>query len=110
MVYDEKLANRIQNIIQRRKGFTQKKMFGGISFLINGKMCCGVIKNDLVVRVNPGSYEKLITEKHVRPMDFTGRPMKGFVYVGPNGCKSTKMIARWVNLSVNYVNSFRGKK
>jgi len=110
MVYDKKLANRIQKTLEKCKGVTEKEMFGGISFLINGKMCCGVIKNDLVVRVDPKDYEKLLNRQNVRPMDFTGRPLKGFVYVNPEGCKSSATLAKWVKLGIEYVGSLKEKK
>ena len=88
MVYDEKLAERIRIIIRKNKNVTEKKMFGGLSFLLNGKMCCGVLKDILVVRVNPIESNMLLKKPHVRPMDFTGRPIKGFLYVSADGYKT----------------------
>ncbi len=85
MVYDEKLADRIRKMLTTRKGLVEKKMFGGITFMLNGNMCCGVVKNNLVVRIGPERYEKVLAEPHVQPMDFTGRPLRGFVFVGPGG-------------------------
>ena len=107
MVYDKKLADRIKKILQKCKGVAEKEMFGGKSFLINGKMCCGVIKNDLVIRVNPKDYEKLLNRQNVRPMDFTGKPIKGFIYVNSKGCKSSVALSNWVKLGVDYVTSLR---
>ena len=103
MAYDEKLANRIRKIISRRKGITEKKMFGGLSFLLNGKMCCGVLKDILVVRVNPKESDLLLKKPHVRPMDFTGRPMKGFLYVSTDGYKTEKQLSVWVERSIDFV-------
>ena len=105
MAYDEKLADRIRNILGRRKGITEKKMFGGLSFLLNGKMCCGVLKDILVVRVNPKESYMLLKKPHVRPMDFTGHPMKGFLYVSKGGCKTEKRLSAWVERSVDFVSS-----
>ena len=77
MAYDENLADRIRKALAGRKGVTEKNMFGGLSFMLGGNMCCGVVREDLVVRVSPGSYEDALAEPHARPMDFTGRPPPG---------------------------------
>ena len=106
MAYDEKLADRIRKIIGKNKKVTEKKMFGGLSFLLNGKMFCGVLKGDLVLRISHDKYEDALKKPNVRPMDFTGRPMKGFIYVNSNGCKSDKNIRKWVKLSYNHVLTF----
>jgi TfoX/Sxy family transcriptional regulator of competence genes len=105
MAYDKKLANRVHKILENYKNITEKEMFGGMAFLMNGKMCCGVIKNNLVIRVGPKNYGKALTKSHVSPMDFTGKPLKGFVYVNSRGYKSSKTLTNWVNLGVDYVNS-----
>ena len=88
MAYDEKLADRIRQAVGPRADVAEKKMFGGIAFLLDGKMFCGIVKDDLMVRVGPERYEAALAEAHVRPMDFTGRPMKGSVFVGPKGVDS----------------------
>lgn len=112
MTYDDKLAGRIRKALGRKKGVTEKNMFGGLAFLLNGKMCCGVIKSDLAARIGPENYEKALSRPHVRPMDFTGRPIKGFVFVGPGGYKTDKAVGRWVNACVDYAESLmpRGTK
>ena len=107
MVYDEKLADRIRKTIGKNKNVTEKKMFGGLSFLLKGKMFCGVLKEDLVLRISHDEYENALKKPNVRPMDFTGRPMKGFIYVNSNGCKSDKNLKEWVDLSLNYVKSIK---
>ncbi len=109
MGYDEKLADRVRKSLKGKRNVTEKKMFGGIAFLSNGKMFCGVIKNDLVIRVGPEYYEKALTKPHARPMDFTGKPMRGFVYVSSDGCKTEKTLFEWVNSGVNYVTSIHKK-
>ncbi|MBI4490559.1 MAG: TfoX/Sxy family protein [Deltaproteobacteria bacterium] len=102
MAYDEKSADRIRKLLTRRKGVTEKKMFGGVAFMLRGHMCCGVVNGDLVVRVGPERYEKALSLPHTRPMDFTGRPLKGFVFVGPGGCKTDKALAKWLKEAVNF--------
>ena len=96
MAYDNRLAERIRKIIGKNRGIKEKNMLGGLSFLLNGKMCCGIIKNDLVVRVGEDNYQEALTKPHARPMDFTGRPIKGFVYVDAEGCRNDKSLAQWI--------------
>lgn len=110
MVYDKNLADRIRIILKKCRDVTEKEMFGGISFLINGKMCCGVIKKDLVLRVDPRNYEILLHRPNFRPMDFTGRPLKGFVYVSQDGYRSAASLNKLVNLSLDYANSLLENK
>jgi hypothetical protein len=105
MAYSEKLAQRIRKALGPRRDIAEKKMFGGLAFLLGGKMCCGVLGDDLMVRVGPDKYDEALSRPHVRPMDFTGRPMKGFVYIGPEGCKSAAALSRWVNLGIGYASS-----
>ena len=94
----------------RCKGITEKKMFGGLSFLLNGKMCCGVLKDILVVRINPEQSDKFLKKPHVRPMDFTGRPMKGFLYVSSDGCKTDKQLDSWIEHGFAYAASLTSQK
>ena len=96
MAYDEKLAGRVRALLKGKKGLAEKKMFGGIAFLMKGKMCCGILNADLVARVGAEDYSKALTRRHVRPMDFTGRPIKGFVFVGPGGTRTRRNLQRWL--------------
>jgi len=80
MAYDEKLADRIRQVFGARAAIIERKMFGGLAFLCRGRMCCGIVGTDLMVRVAGTDYERLMGERHVRLMDFTGTPLKGFVY------------------------------
>lgn len=105
MVFDERLAGRMRKALGRRKGVTEKKMFGGLAFLLDGKMFCGIVKNDMIVRVGPDRYEEALARPHARPMDFTGRPMKGFVFVGPAGLESDETLAEWLEMGLKYVRS-----
>lgn len=110
MAYDEKLAGRIRAAVKGRQGITEKAMFGGVSFLSNGKMFCGVLKGDLVARVNPDESDALLKQRCVRPMDFTGRPMKGFLYIGPRGYKTVAQLNGWVNRTLHFVSTLPVKK
>jgi TfoX/Sxy family transcriptional regulator of competence genes len=103
MAYDEKLAERVRKLLARREGVVEKKMFGGLAFMLKEKMFCGVLKEDLVVRVGPGKYEVALARPHVQPMDFTGRPIKGFVFVGPGGCRTDNALKKWVTQAAEYV-------
>lgn len=77
MPYNKELAKRVRKILSQEKDLTEKRMFGGLSFLLNGRMCCGVLRDDLVVRIGPKEYQQALEEPHARPMDFTGRPLRG---------------------------------
>ncbi len=105
MVYDEVLAGRLRRSLSGREGLSEKEMFGGISFLLGGKMCVGVVEEDLVVRVGPRRYEEALGEPHARPMDFTGRSLRGFVFVGPRGYETDDDLAKWVGMALDTVES-----
>ena len=109
MPYDERLAERVSACLKRRRGITQKKMFGGLCYLVNGNMCCGVEKDRLVVRVGQDQYEDALRRKHVKPMDFTDRPLKGFVYVTASGLKRSDTLKKWVDLGVEFAKSLPKK-
>jgi TfoX/Sxy family transcriptional regulator of competence genes len=103
MAYDQALEGRIRRAVADREDVTDKKMFGGVAFLLDGKMFCGIVRDDLMVRVGPERHGRALAEPHVRPMDFTGRPMQGYVYVGPAGSKTDKMVQRWVERGLEFV-------
>lgn len=102
MVFDERLAGRMRKALGQRKGITEKDMFGGLAFLLDGKMCCGIVKDEMIVRVGPDRYEEVLARPHARPMDFTGRPMKGFVFVGQAGIESDEILAELIELGLKY--------
>jgi len=110
MAYDEILAQRIRSGLAGEQGCTEKKMFGGIAFLLNGKMCCGVQDNRLVARVNPADYEQALKQSHVLPMDFTGRPMRGYVYVAPAALPTARSLQVWLDQYMTYVRTLPAKK
>lgn len=109
MAYDERLANRIRKVLARRKAVTEKEMFGGLAFLLRGHMCCGIVKNDLVIRTGPERYEKDLSQPYTRPMDFTGRPLTGFVFVGPGGYRTDKALVKWVKEAIDFALSLPHK-
>ena len=109
MPYDEKLAQKVRRQFKRTKGITEKKMFGGICFMVNGNMACGVERNNLVIRVGPDNYEEALKKPHARPMDFTGRPLRGFVYVSPEGYKTPINLKKWIEFGINFVQSLPAK-
>lgn len=110
MAYNEELAHRVRGLIGERKGFSERKMFGGMCFMLGGHMCCGVIGDDLMVRVGSDAHAAALKEPHARAMDFTGRPMKGMVYVGPGGTEEDDGLAAWVQRGVDFAGSLPPKK
>ena len=97
MAYDEQLAHRIRQAFGTRKDITERKMFGGLAFLYGGRMCCGIIGRDLMARVPDDEFDAVVRRRHVRPMDFTGRPLRGFVYVSPPGFRTAAALRTWVS-------------
>ncbi len=110
MSYDEKLAERIRKVLKATQGVAEKKMFGGLAFMLNGSMFCGVNKDDLVVRVGPERYEAALKAPGARPMDFTGRVLTGYVYVAPAGCQNTRALEKWVRWGLGYASEMPEKK
>lgn len=111
MSFDESLAARCREILEREPGLTERKMFGGLSFLLNGKMICGVLGRKLVVRVESGAaYEEALKTRHVRPMDFTGRPMRGFIYVLPEGLARKASLRTWLRKAVAFGTALRPRR
>ena len=100
MPYDEKLAARVRHALAGQRKVEEKKMMGGLTFMVNGKMCVGILKDDLMARIDPAVHDEALQKKGCREMDFTGRPMKGFVFVGPEGTKQT--LDYWVKLAVDF--------
>src|SRR5882724_7283241 len=97
MAYNEVLAERIRESIQDVKGVVEKKMFGGIAFMWKDRMFCGVMKDDMMVRVLEENYDELVEQLHARPMDFVKkRPMRGLIYVSLDGLKTQKQLSTWI--------------
>jgi TfoX/Sxy family transcriptional regulator of competence genes len=105
MAYDEALADRVREALAARSELSERKMFGGIGFMLAGKMAVGVIGEDLIVRVGPDEAERALTEEGVREFDFTGRPMKGWVYVAPEAIDGDDQLADWVDAGADFAAS-----
>ena len=103
MAYDEKLAERVRRSFNKaRVCFEEKRMMGGLCFMVDGKMCVGVEKERLMARIDPAAYENALKRKGCVPMDFTGRPMRGFVFINPEGLASATELETWLNLALEF--------
>jgi hypothetical protein len=109
MAYDEQLAERVRDALALREDVAEQRMFGGIAFMLAGNMACGVLGDDLIVRVGPEEHERTLAEPDVRPFDFTGRPSKGIVFVSPAGIASDETLAGWVEAGADFAASLPPK-
>lgn len=109
MAFSEKLAERIRQQLNKETGVVEKKMFGGLAFMVNGNMSCGVVGEDLMVRVGAEAYEAALAEPDAREMDFTGRPMKGMIYVTADSIRTAKRLAFWVQKGLKFAKSLPAK-
>lgn len=109
MAYNEELANRIRAIMKRRKGITERKMFGGVAFMVNGNMCCGVVDDEIVLRLGDEGAAAALERKHTREMDFTGKPLKSMVYVSAAGIKTDASLRKWVLEGLEFARSLPAK-
>jgi hypothetical protein len=109
MAYDEQLAERVRDLLSVRDGFSERKMFGGIGFMLGGNMACGVSGDELMVRLEPGDAEQALAEEHVRVFDMTGRPMKGWILVGPEATAADDDLAGWVDAGADFAASLPPK-
>jgi TfoX/Sxy family transcriptional regulator of competence genes len=109
MAFDEALADRVRDVLAPRADLSERKMFGGVAFMIGGNMAVGVIGDDLMVRLDPADAERALTEPHTRPMDFTGRPMKNMVFVDSAGTASDDDLAGWVDAGADLAASLPPK-
>lgn len=103
MPFSESLAARTRDTLARERNITEKKMFGGLCFLLNGKLLVGVFEDSLLVRLGPVGAKKALVKSHVREMDFSGRPMKGWVIVEPDGIDSDVQLREWVKRASEFV-------
>ncbi len=108
MAYSEELADRVRQALGGRR-FTEKKMFGGLAFLVNGNMCCGPVGDKLMLRLGPEAAEAALDKPHVEPMDFTGKPMRGMAYLTAQGCASDKDLLRWVAAAYRFASTLPAK-
>lgn len=105
MAYDEGLAARVRESLGAHRGFSEKVMFGGICFLLNGHMTAGIVGSRLMLRVGPDGYQAALARPHVSEMDFTGRPLRGMIYVDPPGIAGRAALDRWLLQAVDFVES-----
>jgi hypothetical protein len=109
MAYDEGVAERIREVFAGRTDVVEKKMFGGIAFMVSGHMCCGVEGHSLMARVGPEHYDDALNRPHAREMDFTGKPLRGFVFVEPKGFESDKDLVSWIAFCERFVSTLPPK-
>jgi hypothetical protein len=109
MAFDETLPERLRPLLRGKHSVKEKKMFGGLAFMVNGHMCCGIVGKDLVVRMGPHAFEEALRRSHSLPMDFTGRPMRGFVYIAPAGYRSDHDLKTWTQRGLDFVLSLQPK-
>ena len=102
MAYNEQLCNRIREALADQEDVEEKAMFGGMCFMVNGKMCVGVMKDDMMCRIDPDSYEASVEMPGCRGMDFSGKPMKGFVFVDEHGMKKEADFRHWIGLCLAF--------
>lgn len=110
MAYDEQLVERIRGVLGDDIGFGEKKMFGGVCFLLHGNMVAGVATDDLMLRVGPDAWADALAQPHAREMDFTGRSMKGYVFVSPDGVAEDADLQAWIDRALAFVGSLPPKE
>jgi TfoX/Sxy family transcriptional regulator of competence genes len=109
MTYNEDLAKRMREILKTKSNLVEKKMFGGIGFLVNGNMACGVNKQDLVLRLSDNDFEKALKQPNVRIFNMSGRPMKGWVMISTEGYRSDRSLLAWVEKGMAFAQSLPPK-
>jgi TfoX/Sxy family transcriptional regulator of competence genes len=110
VAFDPGLSQRVREVLGERPGLTERKMFGGLAFLLDGKMFVGIIGGTLMARVGPERHQDALAQPHVREMDFTGRPMKGYVYIDPPGLAEDRDLAAWVLWCASFVAALPEKR
>jgi TfoX/Sxy family transcriptional regulator of competence genes len=111
MAYDEKLANRVREMISlTHKNIEEKRMFGGLCFMVNDKMCVGVEKDRMMVRLDPLIYDEVMEKEGCQPMDFTGKVMKGYVFVDAAVLNTNKKLDYWIQLALEYNKKAKASK
>lgn len=110
MAYNEKLGERITKLLKTQKGVTEKKMFGGIAYMLKDKMMAGIIKDDIMIRCFHEDYDKLLKKPHAEVMMFTGKPMKGFLTVKAAGIKTDKQLQSWLDVGIDFALNSPPKK
>jgi TfoX/Sxy family transcriptional regulator of competence genes len=109
MAYSSALADRVRHVTRFRRDLTEKKMFGGVGFLLHGNMLVGVMASSLIVRVGPDAYPAALKQPNVKEFDFTGRPMKGWIVVEPDCLESDRQLEAWIAMAVEFVETLPRK-
>jgi TfoX/Sxy family transcriptional regulator of competence genes len=109
MPYSESLADRVRQVFGRRRGLTEKKMFGGVGFLLSGNMCVGIWQTSLIARIGPTAYQQALAQPHVGEFDITGRPMAGWVLIAEDGLDDDAALRGWVEMAVDFVRELPAK-
>ena len=109
MAYNEELAQRVRKLLAPIENIQERRMFGGLAFMLNGNMCCGIERENLVVRTGPKGYDDALARSHARVFDFTGRPMRGFVYVETAGLEEETELGDWIKMAVKFAGSLPPK-
>ena len=109
MAYSEQLAERIRTALKRQRGWAERKMFGGLCFTLNGHMCCGIVGDTLMLRLGEDRATASLKKPHTREMDFTGRPLKGMIYVDPKGIARANALGAWVRAASEFVRTLPPK-
>jgi TfoX/Sxy family transcriptional regulator of competence genes len=109
MAYDKGLADRVRTALKPYRGLSERNMFGGIAFMINGHMCCGVTQSDLMLRLAPDDVAAALKKPHARPMDFTGKPMKSMLFVSAKGTDSDAALSQWIEAAYAFVRTLPPK-
>ena len=107
--YDETLAAELRKLLSRRKNIAEKKMFGGLGFLLGGNICCGVWKDFLILRLGDEVARRVLTEEHARQFNITGRPMRGWVMIEPAGWHDDARLRRWIGWAVDFTAALPAK-
>ena len=110
MAFDESVAKRVRKALASQKEITERRMFGGLAFLLNGNMCCGVLKDQLVLRLGPDGAQAALKDPHAREMDFTGKPMSSMVYVEPAGFATQANLSKWLRRAIKFTAALPAKK
>ena len=109
MAFDEVLAGRLRALLVSEPGISEKKMFGGVAYMVHGNMACGIVGQDLMLRLGPKRFSEALSRPYTRPMDFSGRPMAGMVYVAPQGFALDEDLRRWVDPALAFVRALPAK-
>ncbi len=109
MAYSEALAKRVREVLADRSGVVEKKMFGGLAFMVDGNMCCGIVGDELMLRVGKDRYEQVLSSPHARAMDFTGKPLAGMVYISTGGLRTGDSLSQWVACALDFVSTLPPK-